>query len=93
MRLWVVLSWLEFSVVVSAIGIGILSFSDPDGTFLSLFSPTLALTMFITDDIALASAVSFTAVALISIVYTMYKFIWRVLKIRYVPLAPSIRSH
>lgn len=58
------LSWLEFSVVVSAIGIGILSFSEPD------------------DDIALAAASSFTFVALISIVYTAYTYMWRVLKIR-----------
>ncbi|KAK4699951.1 putative membrane protein, partial [Phenoliferia sp. Uapishka_3] len=58
------LSWIEFSVVVSAIGIGILSFSEPH------------------DDIALAAAASFTAVALMGIVYSGYTFIWRVYKIR-----------
>lgn len=58
------LSWIEFSVVVSAIGIGILSFSEPD------------------DDIALAAATSFTFVALSSIVYSGYTFVWRVFKIR-----------
>ncbi len=58
------LSWIEFSVVVSAIGVGLLSFSDPH------------------DDIALAAAGCFTAVALLSLVYTAGRYVWRVGKIR-----------
>ncbi|GAA5939712.1 Vtc4p [Sporobolomyces koalae] len=58
------LAWIEFSVVVSAIGIGILSFSDPH------------------DDIALAAAASFTAVALLAILYTAGMYVWRVYSIR-----------
>ncbi|KAM0791796.1 hypothetical protein ACM66B_004059 [Microbotryomycetes sp. NB124-2] len=58
------LSWVEFSVVVSAIGIGILSYSDPH------------------DDVALAASASFTAVALLSLLYTGYTYVWRVRKIR-----------
>ncbi|GAA6062235.1 hypothetical protein JCM10212_000814 [Sporobolomyces blumeae] len=58
------LAWIEFSVVVSAIGIGILSFSDPH------------------DDIALAAAASFTAVALLAILYTAVMYVWRVYSIR-----------
>lgn len=58
------LSWIEFSVVVSAIGVGILSFSDPD------------------DDIALAAAACFTGTALLSLVYTAGRYVWRVSKIR-----------
>ncbi|KAK4050695.1 vacuolar transporter chaperone [Microbotryomycetes sp. JL201] len=58
------LSWVEFSVVVSAIGIGILSYSDPH------------------DDVALAASASFTAVALLSLLYTGYMYMWRVRKIR-----------
>ncbi|KAK4055060.1 vacuolar transporter chaperone [Microbotryomycetes sp. JL221] len=58
------LSWVEFSVVVSAIGIGILSYSDPH------------------DDVALAASASFTAVALLSLLYTGYTYVWRVNKIR-----------
>ncbi|GAA5905699.1 Vtc4p [Sporobolomyces salmoneus] len=58
------LAWIEFSVVVSAIGIGILSFSDPH------------------DDIALAAAASFTAVALLAILYTAGMYLWRVYSIR-----------
>ncbi|SCZ95025.1 BZ3500_MvSof-1268-A1-R1_Chr11-3g03553 [Microbotryum saponariae] len=63
------LSWVEFSVVVSAIGIGILSFSDPHGKSLEY-------------DIALAAASSFTVVALLSLLYTGYTYYWRVTKIR-----------
>ncbi|GAA5990032.1 hypothetical protein JCM11641_001480 [Rhodosporidiobolus odoratus] len=58
------LAWIEFSVVVSAIGIGILSFSDPH------------------DDIALAAASTFTAVALLAILYTAFMYWWRVSAIR-----------
>lgn len=58
------LSWIEFSVVVSAIGVGVLSFSDPH------------------DDVALAAAACFTAVALVALMYTAFRYVWRVGKIR-----------
>ena len=43
------------------------------------------------DDIALAAAASFTTVALMSILYTGYTFIWRVFKIRYSPYLLELR--
>lgn len=77
------LSWVEFSVVVSAIGIGILSFSDPHGEPCDV-CPKLSqrLTSSLADDIALAAAASFTAVALLSLVYTGYMYVRRVYQIR-----------
>ncbi|GAA6031847.1 hypothetical protein JCM8097_002018 [Rhodosporidiobolus ruineniae] len=58
------LAWIEFSVVVSAIGIGILSFADPH------------------DDIALAASATFTATALLALVYTGFRFWIRLHAIR-----------
>lgn len=42
------------------------------------------LILVLEDDIALAAAASFTTVALLSILYTAYTFVWRVFKIRFV---------
>ncbi|GAA5825855.1 hypothetical protein JCM11251_000027 [Rhodosporidiobolus azoricus] len=58
------LAWIEFSVIISAIGIGILSFADPH------------------DDIALAASATFTAVALLAIIYTAFMYWTRVNAIR-----------
>lgn len=44
--------------------------------------------MLLTDDIALAAAASFTTVALMSLLYTGYTYVWRVKKIRFVLLIP-----
>lgn len=70
---------------MSAIGIGILSFSDPHGeSFRARLLDTVRspLLSFGPDDIALAAAASFTTVALLAILYTAGMYLWRVHSIR-----------
>lgn len=67
-------SWIELSVLISAVGIGLMNFGRPD------------------DPIALAAGISFNVAALSIIAYSGYNFMWRALKIRYVPSVVSFRS-
>ncbi|KAI9789051.1 MAG: vacuolar transporter chaperone [Peltula sp. TS41687] len=69
------LSWLEFSVLLSTIATALLNFTTT--------SSSSSSSSFSNNNISLLSAWSFTALAILALIYSLSLYLWRVQKIRH----------